>query len=188
MRTSTLLARNLRWYWRTNLAVLLGVATATGVLGGAALVGVSVRASLRALVLERLGNADYLVTRNGFFREELAEGLEPACPLIMLEGAATREDHARRAYRVQVYGVDQRFWKFQGWPSPPPDGREAQLTPALARELGAKPGDVILLRVPKPSAIPLETLYGQKENAGKTLRVTVGGAAAKEFSASAATG
>ena len=36
MRISTLLARNLTWYWRTNLAVLLGVATATGVLGGAA--------------------------------------------------------------------------------------------------------------------------------------------------------
>jgi hypothetical protein len=39
MRTSTLLARNLAWYWRTNLAVLLGVATAAGVLGGALLVG-----------------------------------------------------------------------------------------------------------------------------------------------------
>ncbi len=48
MRTSSLLARNLAWYWRTNLAVLLGVATATGVLGGAALVGDSVRASLRS--------------------------------------------------------------------------------------------------------------------------------------------
>ena len=47
MQISTLLARNLRWYWRTNLAVLLGVATATGVLGGALAVGESVRASLR---------------------------------------------------------------------------------------------------------------------------------------------
>ena len=72
MRISTLLARNLTWYWRTNLAVLLGVATAAGVLGGALLVGDSVRASLRDLVLARLGNADFVVTRNGFFREELA--------------------------------------------------------------------------------------------------------------------
>jgi hypothetical protein len=39
MRTSTLLARNLTWFWRTNLAVLLGVATATAVLTGALLVG-----------------------------------------------------------------------------------------------------------------------------------------------------
>ena len=55
MRTSTLLARNLTWYWRTNLAVLLGVATATGILAGALEVGDSVRASLRDLVNTRLG-------------------------------------------------------------------------------------------------------------------------------------
>ena len=72
MRTSTLLARNLTWYWSTNLAVLLGVAIAVGVLGGALLVGESVRSSLRELVLERLGNADFVIARNGFFREELA--------------------------------------------------------------------------------------------------------------------
>ena len=80
MRISTLLARNLAWYWRTNLAVLLGVATAAGVLGGAVLVGDSVRASLRDLVLARLGNADFVVTRNGFFREALAETLPSAIP------------------------------------------------------------------------------------------------------------
>ena len=38
MRISTLLARNLAWYWRTNLAVVLGVGTATAVLAGALLV------------------------------------------------------------------------------------------------------------------------------------------------------
>ena len=82
MRTYTLLARNLAWYWRTNAAVLLGVATATGVLGGAALVGESVRASLRDLVLARLGNTDSIVTRPGFFRQDLAAGT----PIIALEG------------------------------------------------------------------------------------------------------
>src|ERR1022692_5010113 len=87
MRISTLLARNLAWYWRTNLAVLVGVATATGVLGGALLVGESVRASLRGLVLDRLGNADFVVTRAGFFREALAEDMRPAgAPPIVAEG------------------------------------------------------------------------------------------------------
>ena len=90
MRISTLLARNLAWYWRTNLAVLLGVAAAAGVLGGALLVGDSVRASLRDLVLARLGNTDYVVARNGFFREELASAFNgtgrEACPTISLDG------------------------------------------------------------------------------------------------------
>ena len=173
MQLYTLLARNLAWYWRTNLAVLLGVATATGVLGGAALVGESVRATLRDLILARLGNADSIVTRNGFFREELAAAFQPAAPVIVLDGTVEREANGRRAAGVQVYGVDERFWKFQNQPGGPPRGRQVFLTAALVRELGAEEGDEILLRIPKPSAIPLETLHGRKDDVGRTIRLTV---------------
>ncbi|MBZ5581573.1 MAG: ABC transporter permease [Acidobacteriia bacterium] len=182
MRTSTLLARNLAWYWRTNLAALLGVAVATGVLGGALLVGESVRASLRALALERLGNADFAVTRSGFFRGELAEALAPSSPVIALEGVVIHEASSKRATGVQIYGVDERFWKFQGAPGKPPRGREIQFTPALAQELGATANDDILLRLPKPSAIPLETLHGRKDDTGRTIRLSMSGVAAREFS------
>ena len=182
MRTSTLLARNLAWYWRTNLAVLLGVAAATGVLGGALVVGESVRASLRGLVLERLGNADFVVTRGGYFREQLAEEMQPGAPLIVLDGVVAHEPSGKRAEGIQVYGVDERFWKFQGLAGAPPRGREIQLTAALARELGAAGGDTILLRIPKFSAIPLETLHGRKEDLGKTLRLSMSGVVQRPFS------
>ncbi len=89
MRISTLLARNLTWYWRTNLAALLGIAVAAGVLGGALLVGESVRASLRELALERLGNAVFTITRPGFFRDELSAAFHPSAPVITLEGVVT---------------------------------------------------------------------------------------------------
>ena len=182
MRTSTLLARNLWWYRGANAAVLLGVAAATGVLGGALLVGDSVRASLRDLVQARLGRASYVVTRNGYFGEELATALDGACPLIAIEGVAAHEQGGRRAGNVEVYGVDGRFWKFQGEPGSPPRGNEILLTAALARELGSQPGDTILLRVPKPSAIPLESLHGRKEDAGETIRLAMGGIARREYS------
>ena len=175
MRTSTLLARNLAWYWRTNLAVLLGVATAAGVLGGALLVGDSVRASLRDLVLARLGNTDYVVSRNGFFRENLAAAFGAATPIISIEGMVSHPASGRRAYAVQIYGVDQRF-------GPAPDGHEVLLSAALAAEIGAKTGDALLVRVEKPSAIPLESLHGRKEDVGKTIRLTLGPAALREFS------
>jgi hypothetical protein len=58
MRQRQLVARGLRYYWRTNLAVIAGVATAVAVLAGALLVGDSVRGSLRDLVLQRLGATD----------------------------------------------------------------------------------------------------------------------------------
>ena len=182
MRTSTLLARNLTWYWRTNLAALLGVAAATAVLGGALLVGESVRWSLRELALARLGNAEVVVTRSGFFREELAAAFHPSAPVIALDGVVTREPSGKRAAGVEIYGVDERFWSFQNEPGGPPKGREILLPPALARGLGAAVGDAILLRLPKPSAIPIESLHGRKEDAGRTIRLAVRGVAAREFS------
>ena len=58
MKTSTLIKQSLTYYARTNLAVILGVATAVAVLAGALLTGDSVRASLKDLFLSRLGNSD----------------------------------------------------------------------------------------------------------------------------------
>jgi ABC-type lipoprotein release transport system permease subunit len=182
MRISTLLARNLAWFWRTNLAVLLGVTTATAVLAGALLVGDSVRASLRDLVLSRLGNIDSAVSGAGFFRENLAGELGAACPIISVTGVASHESSGRRASGIQVLGVDERFWKFQGEAGEPPSGREVLLSAALAQELGSKAGDSILLRVQKPSAIPLESLHGRKDDIGQTLRLTMRGVAPHDFS------
>ncbi len=173
MRTATLVRRNLAYFWRTNIAVVLGVATAVAVLAGALVVGDSVRASLRDLALNRLGRTDTVVSAANFFREELAADLARgerfrACPLIAFEGLVTHESSGRRASGVQVYGVDERFWNFNGVAAPELPAMSA----SLAEELGAKPGDVVLLRVEKPSAIPLESLHGRKEDSGRTLRFT----------------
>ena len=172
----TLLARNLAWYWRTNLAVLLGVATATGVLGGAVLVGESVRATLRDLVLERLGNTDSIVTRNGFFREELAAAFQPAAPIIAMDGVVEHEASGRRAAGVAGLRRGRALLEIPKPARRAAGGatcRQVLLTAALARELGAKAGDEILLRIAKPSAIPLESLHGRKDDVGRTIRLTV---------------
>ena len=71
MQTSQLLKRNLTYYWRTNLAVVLGVATAVAVLAGALLVGDSVRASLQDLFLSRLGRTEQVITSRGSFVNSL---------------------------------------------------------------------------------------------------------------------
>src|ERR1700754_724505 len=183
MQTSTLLFRNLTYFWRTNLAVVFGIATAVAVLAGALLVGDSVRASLRDLFLQRLGNTDQVITSTGFFREKLADDLQAdnrfaeafkgACPLVALDGLVVHEKSGRRASNVKVYGVDERFWKFHGRdPAKAPGDREVSLSQDLARELASQPGDSILLRVEKPSAIPAGSLHGRKDELGRTIRLS----------------
>ncbi len=149
--------------------MIAGVAAAVAVLAGALLVGDSVRASLRDLVLSRLGRTEYVISSTGFFRQQLAGdlGLDAACPMITLTGVVTHQASGRRAYGVQIYGIDERFWKFHGMA-----GAELPLiSPGLAQELASQPSDALLARVEKPSAIPRESLHGRKEDVGRTIRL-----------------
>ena len=184
MTFGTLLRRSLTHYWRTNLAVIAGVGVAVSVLAGAFLVGTSVRASLRDLALLRLGRVDHVVTSGLFFREALADELlasgaleaaaSDAVPMIALEGFATHQETGSRAGGIQVYGVDERFWVFHGLEAGRVPVPSAVLVSAgLARELGAVADDTLLVRVQKPSAIPLGSLHGRRDDLGETMRLRI---------------
>src|SRR5262249_36201197 len=154
-----LLWRNLLYHWRGNLAVLLGVAVGAAVLTGALLVGDSLRGSLRALALDQLGWVDEALVTPRFFRAELAKELpaEHIAPAILLQGSASLaglESHpVRRAGKVTILGVDDRFWAQED----PPAGRTlwtgeengVVLNVSLAEALGAKIGDIATLHVQK---------------------------------------
>jgi putative ABC transport system permease protein len=200
MHPRRLIRRGLTYYWRTNIAVVVGVATAVAVLGGALLVGDSVRGSLRDLVQQRLGRTDVTLISSGFFREQLAGDLisdeafasnfARLAPLIALQGVVTVQESNRRVGNVLVYGVDQRFWQFHGvTPVADLGERDVLVNGTLAKETGAQPGEAILVRVPLPSSMPLESLTGKKDDLGRTLRLTVRGvvssAALGEFSLAA---
>ncbi len=178
-----LVLRSLIYHWRTNLAVIAGVATAVAVLSGALLVGKSIRESLRLLLYERLGTTEYVVSADRFFREDLASifsASAPAspsqsCPIIYVQGVLIKAGTGMRAYNVNVYGVDERFWKFQNAADQkPPEGNTALLGDALARKLNVRPGDPVLLRIETQQGIPREWLYGRRENVGRTVRLSCG--------------
>jgi putative ABC transport system permease protein len=174
MTLSRLVLRSATYHWRTNLAVCLGVAVAVAVLGGALVTGDSVRGSLRDLAVSRLGSTGYTIASVSYVREALASDLAarlsaPAAPLIATTGMVTHEASGRRASGVLVYGVDEQFWRFHG--QEPREG--VYVSPALAAELGAAAGDAILARLQRPSEIPLESLFAQKEDVARTIRLTL---------------
>jgi len=97
-----LVMRSLGFYWRTNLAVLLAVVVAAGVLTGALAVGDSVRYTLAEALEARLGTVAFAVAPQGrFFRVDLAKDLQqqlevPVAPVLRISGMITNEDGSRR--------------------------------------------------------------------------------------------
>ena len=180
-----LVRRGLGHYWRVHAAVVLGVATAAAVLGGALLVGESVRASLRDIALRRLGGVAHVVRSSGFFREALAGEMGrgarvAAAPVIAVTGIVAEEGSGRRASKVSVFGVDDRFWTLHGRPVRGPQGREALVSRALADELGAAPASTLLVTVQRPAAIPSSSLFGRRDDLARTVRVSVAAVLAPE--------
>ncbi|MAM83156.1 MAG: hypothetical protein CL472_00550 [Acidobacteria bacterium] len=177
--------RSLAYYWQVNLTVIAGVAVAVAVLAGALLVGGSVRGSLRALALGRLGQTDTVITAPVFFRDALSDELravpamadlfDAAAPLIALDGFVIDPASGRRASGIRVYGIDNRFWTFHQRAAQPAPGRnEVFLSEELVGELEVDVGAALLVRVERPSEVPIGSLHGRRDDVGRTVRLTVG--------------
>lgn len=172
-----------RHHVRAHAGLLAGSALATAVLVGALVLGGSVRESLLRLALERLGRVQHaLAGGDRFFRERLAEDFSravntnaEAAPVLALTGIAAMADGSARANHVQVLGVKDSFWRLAG--SAP---ATQSLTPgtvwlnaSLAAQLRARPGDTVLLRVPKPSLLSRDAPIAPQEDASTAARLTV---------------
>ncbi len=158
--------RSLAFYWRTNLGVLLAVTVSTAVLTGALVVGDSVRHSLMIMVKDRLGATELaLVSQNRFFRARLADELAgelntTVAPVLQLRGLIANSEGTKLANRVEVLGVDERFFEigargdvesfWRDWS----DG--VVLNEPLAQRLGVGLGDEVKLRIGRPGLMPRE--------------------------------
>lgn len=182
--------QSFKYYLRTNLAVALGVAAATAVLTGALIVGDSMRHSLRALTLERLGQIDEMLVSDGFFRAKLADEIRTTktfsaeyrdiAPAIMFPGGTVEHqpnDIARRAGQVTVLGIDEKFWSFENSTVPHKElvGETAIVNQALAEDLQISASDVesgsarITVRVPKLTQLPADSALGRKTDLIESL-------------------
>lgn len=176
----TLFRRSLRFYRRTNVSVLLAVAVSTSVLVGALVVGDSVRYSLRSTALLRLGQTKLaMLGQNRFFRtsltDELARELNTnSAGVLALRGLVSNSDGSRQAGRVEVLGVDERFWKM-GPSGNVFDIRENEiiLSEPLAQQLGAGRGDEVVLWVTKPSLLPRDAVLSTATDNSAAMRLKV---------------
>ncbi|QDT65054.1 FtsX-like permease family protein [Calycomorphotria hydatis] len=187
-----LILRSLRFHWRTHFAVMLGVVIGTAVIGGALIVGDSVRASLRQITLDRLGEVDEALMGQRFFTEALSQRLDETidgtvAPALSMQAGISREsdDTFRTTGGVQLYGIDERLWSLldTGNLEPPVDD-EIVINSRVAEELGAAVGDEVQVALELPSLIPRQSLLGEREETSREIFLTVGAIIPDEVGAS----
>ncbi len=181
MKLRTLTKRSLRFHWRSHLGVVIGAAIGSAALIGALIVGDSVRESLRERALERLGRVTQALSGGDrLFRVELAGQLPaPAGEIhraaLVVSGTAARQDGTARANEVQVHGVTSNFWALAGEQMPSStNGSPLIINRALALQLRAAPGDEVVLRLRKPSALSQDAPITPQSDASVALRLKVG--------------
>ncbi len=181
-----ILLRSLRHHWRSHFAVGFGVVVAAMVIGGALIVGDSVRDSLRMLTYVRLGAVDFALVSHRFFREEsvaalrqqpgFADRYSREVPALVFPASLERSaGQSNRAAGVTLYGCDERFLQVVDFQfTPPPTAGGVVLNSKLAEQLRAAPGDDITVWVELPATIPRDSLLGGKEQqSSQELRLKV---------------
>ncbi|MCX7007548.1 MAG: ABC transporter permease [Kiritimatiellaeota bacterium] len=181
MTFASLILRSLRFYWRTNLGVFLGVAVAGAILTGALVVGDSVRASLRQAARARLGSTQLaLAMPDRFFRAALATEMQAdlhatVAPLLLLRGTVTLPDGSARANAAQVVGVEERFWRMGGASNllAAAGSDEAVISSRLAQQLGVGAGETLVVRVEQPALISRDVPLSGRSDLSVALRLRV---------------
>jgi len=177
MTTCSLVLNSFRFYARSHVGTLLGVALGAMVLVGAMLVGESVRGSLRDMAEARLGRVELALPSNDrLFRAELADQLRAelgtdTAALLQLPGTAKRPSGETRANNVVVMGVNEAFWKLAleqpEFTEIPEDS--IVLNERLAKQLDVKKGNMVNLRVHNPSQLSRDAPMAPIEDSTASL-------------------
>ncbi len=203
MTLRTLARSSLRYYFRSHLGVLAGAALAAAVLIGALAVGDSVQESLKRQAWQRIGAFTGAVRGGDrFFRQEFLEGPGSqtfrTTPVLELTATIARQDGTARANSIRVFGVRPTFRRllklpFDGETKSERERETGRLVidwtrsdtewsatagsvffnRALADRLHAVPGDEIVIRIHKPSALSRDAVITPRDDQSVALRLKV---------------
>lgn len=174
-----LIKNNLCFYSSISIGIFWAVTVATAVLTGAMLVGDSVSQSLKMIAESRLGSAEFaLQTNNKPFTEQLADKLSKqlntnSAGLLKLKGLISNADGSKRVNRVEIIGVDERFFNIGSAPDLLKNNTGVILNTSLAKRLDITDSREVLLRIAKPSAVSRDIPLTPDSDLTVTIRANV---------------
>jgi len=150
-----------RYYQLIALATMITVAVITGSL----VIGDSVRTTLVKRVIERLSDTETVIfSRNAFLDEKIMASpvfKEGSRGVLLTNGFVSQSG---KLIPVFVWGINDR----------PISKGAARINTALHNEIGGKPLDVIVLRLPATGLVPSGSLF-VTENYTTSMRLTYDG-------------
>ena len=182
MTSARYILRSLLHYRFAYLGVLAGAVLGATVLLGALFAGDSVKKSLQQIGANRTGQATHLLAGGDrFFREELAAHVAAAAqarvaPVLLARGTAAPASGQTVVNQVQLIGVTGAFWELA--PTPTAVALDAAksavaVNDTLARRLGIKIGDTLIVRLQKPGIVAGSAPVAGAESTLQAIRCTV---------------
>jgi len=172
--------RSVRHYRTSTIYQVLIILALSSIITGSLLTGRSVRKSLADTNINKLfGTAYDISAGNKYFPYSLSERIKTSTGngidgILQTSGWATNFSTGTSALNVQVYGVRDSFFQFNGKvDSLQINKGGAIINSKLAAKLGVNKSDDIIIRFPDPSDIPAESPFTPEEDAYESLVLNV---------------
>ena len=171
------IVRNLFYYRRTHLGIVLGATLSTAVLVGALVVGDSVRGSLHRLVDFRLGSVHHaLVTGDRMVSADKSQRFtKPPVPVLQTKGLAIARGGEARVNRLRIYGIDERFDRIFNTDSlfAALSQNQMIINEHLANRLNVNVGDQLLIRLENLDYLPKDAPLATVDDRSRAIRMSI---------------
>lgn len=171
--------RSIIFYRRDAVNQILIIMLLSAIITGSLFTGHSVRVSLRKSSSEKLGNTGILISSGlRYFNGSIAERIsketgEKAVPVLEMDGYCQNFTTGATALNIKIYGVNDKFWQFQGADTIDIKSGSVAINSKLANHLGITEGDEIIIRFSAPDPIPDNAPFAptKKDNNSRVLIV-----------------
>ena len=171
--------KNLRYYWRQHVLVLIGLCLASAVCMASLSLGKSAEQQLKSQIYERMGSIHNGIVLNGRFVqsslvERVSQKLPSASAVLTLRSLVSAPSKQTRHPRVLIHGIDNRFHKFAPVPAGPLANLEGlAINEILASHLNVALGDELIVRVEKPSLMSKDAPLSPDDEHLVSLRLPI---------------